>query len=354
MAEVVMSPKVALVVAAGLVLAGCSGIAQATAEPPIVGVRTLSIADSDGATFDARVWYQTTEGVPQTIAATAVRTGYEAVPDGPLAQDAAAPLVILVHGTAGSADTLAWVAVDLVARGAIVVAANHPASAGGDPNRRSILDVWSQPEDVRRMISQLLASDWSAHIDPDRIAVIGFSLGGGSAMMLAGARLSMEELPAFCASHEDGACSAFRPHFPSLDAAYFARANADYADPRLKAVIAIAPSFTESMTPASLRDLHTPVLIVASEHDQQLPPKTHMPRVRENIRAPSAYLEIAGAHHFSFMPLCTPRALAILAETGEEFVCQEIEGRAREQIHAEALTAIDDFLTERGVLSAGN
>jgi predicted dienelactone hydrolase len=242
---------------------------------------------------------------------------------------------------------MAWIARDLVAQGAVVVASNHPASAAGDPNRRSILDVWEQPEDVRALITQLERSEWSARIDPERIAVVGFSLGVASAMLLAAARLDFERFPAFCRSHADGACEAFRGHFGSLDAAFFNKANADHSDSRIRAVVANAPAFIEAMTADSLRTLAAPVLIVAGEKDQQLPPHTHVRPMLGSVNPPSAYKEIASAQHFSFLPVCQPNAVELLAETKEEFVCQETHGRTRDEIHAETLQAIEQVGRER-------
>lgn len=92
-------------------------------------------------------------------------------------------------------------------------------------------------------------------------------------------------------------------------------------------------------------------LLVAGERDQQVPPKTHVGPMIEHLRPPSAYREIAAAQHFSFLPICRPNALEVLAETHEEFVCQEQVGTTREHIHAEALAAITTFLGERGVLA---
>src|SRR5439155_16403286 len=113
----------------------------------------------------------------------------QAVPEGAVALKSPAPLVILIHGSGGAAEGMAGIALGLVAHGAIAVAADHPASAFGDGMQRSVLDVWEQPNDVRALIDQLERSDWSTRIDRDRIAVVGFSLGGQSAMLLAGARL---------------------------------------------------------------------------------------------------------------------------------------------------------------------
>ncbi len=282
-----------------------------------VGVRTMNFADGAGGAFEARIWYPTRGGTPGTHGGSRIRLGYLAVRDGAIAIDGRAPIVFLLHGSGGSSESMAWIALGVAARGAIVVSADHPASAQGDPERMSVLDIWEQPGDVSRMLEQLLRSEFARYIDPGRISVVGFSLGGASAMLLAGARVEMDRFRAFCKTHDDGACSAFRRHFGSMDAAYFARAGQSYADVRVKAAVAIAPAFTEAMTAESLRTLGAPVLVVAGERDQQLPPATHIRPMLDHLRPPSLYHEVPGAQHFSFLPLCSPGAIAILAESNE-------------------------------------
>ena len=351
---------------AALVLGGCTGRGEPPrSHPPTTndpsapqqangvraGVQKITFAGPGGGTISAQVWYPTSGGELRTFAANAIRPGYQAVADGAVSLASPAPLVVLIHGSIANGDAMAWIALDLVARGAIVIAADHPGSSGGDPNRRSILEVWRQPEDVRALLDQLGKTSWSALVDPGRIAVVGFSLGGTSAMLLAGARLDFARFPAFCATHDDGECRAFARHFDSLDAAFFERANADHSDRRLRAAGAIAPGFVEAMTAQSLEALAAPVLLITAEHDQQLPPETHVGPMLEHLRAPSKHVQIRTAQHFSFMPPCKPNAVSILAETHEEFVCQEEDGRTRDQIHAEALDAIAGFLRRQGVLA---
>jgi predicted dienelactone hydrolase len=325
-------------------------VAAAGGRDTPVGVQTLEIAKAGGTALKARIWYPTSGGEPRTTGDNAVFAGYRAVPDGVVAPRPPAPLVILLHGSGGRAEGMSWIALGLVARGAIAIAANHPASSLGDSARRSILDVWEQPDDVRAMLDQLGKSDWSARIDRERIAVVGFSLGGGSAMLLAGARLDFAKFPAFCKTHRDGACEGFEHHFGGFDSAFFARADADHADRRIRAAVAIAPGFTEAMTPASVRAL-APTLLIVGGRDQQLPPKTHVAPMLAHLRPPSEYREIAAAQHFSFLPICGPKAIELLAETHEEFICQEQPGTTREQIHSEVLAAITTFLGDRRVLS---
>jgi hypothetical protein len=70
--------------------------------------------------------------------------------------------------------------------------------------------------------------------------------------------------------------------------------------------------------------------------------------VRDGV--PSLTSPIASAQHFSFLMLCGPKAREILAGTPEAFLCEDPEGRTREEIHAETLAAIAQFLVKRGVL----
>jgi predicted dienelactone hydrolase len=330
---------------------GEPGVRAPTPQPTaLVGVRTIEVAPRDRPAFRAHVWYPTSSGTPQAFHSNQVIVGYRAVPDGALAAGSPAPLVILMHGSGGGGEGMAWIAVELAARGAIAVAADHPASTGGDGHQRSILDVWEQPADARATIDHLLASDWSARIDRGRIAVVGFSLGGLSAMLLAGARLEIEKLAEFCKTHHDGLCDGVAPYLATFDAAFYARANADHSDKRIRAAVALAPGATESMTATSLESL-APTLLVGLEHDQQLPPETHLRPMLAHLRPPSRYLEIAGAQHYSMLFVCRDNAAAVLREVGEDPVlCEDKYGRTREQIHAEVNAAIVKFLGERGVL----
>lgn len=313
--------------------------------PSPVGVSTMAIpAKGEAPGFTATLWYPAAPGSETRFGVSRIRPGYLAVADGTPRLPPSAPLIVLTHGTGGSAQSMAWLATGLARRGALVVAADHPASSGGDPERASMMQVWTQPNDVRHLLDTLLASAWGSRIDRQRIASVGFSLGGASAMLLAGARLDFERFPQFCKTHEDGACRAFARHFETVDAQFYARANADLSEPRLRAAVAIAPGFTEAFTAESLRAMTTPLLLITGERDQQLPPQTHVHPMKHLLPTNSQYREIGDAHHFSFLPLCGDGALELLAESNEEFVCQEFGSKSRPDIHAETLHAITSFL----------
>lgn len=310
------------------------------------------VVETDGIDpgFSARLWYPTAGGIEQRHGASRIRPGYLAVRDATPKLTEPAPLIVLNHGSGGSAESMAWIAIELARSGVLVVAADHPASSGGDPGRMSILQVWSQPRDVSRLLDQILDSDWGERIDQQKMVVIGFSLGGATAMSLAGARLQFERFPEFCLNHDDGACRAFQRHFEKLDSDFYSRANSDLSDSRLRAAIAIAPGFSEALTAESLEVMTTPVLMIAGQNDQQLPPQTHIYPMRDWLPSHSIYVEISEAQHFSFLPLCGDGAITVLAETNEEFVCEEVGLKSRAEIHKETLSEIERFLRVNDVL----
>lgn len=319
--------------------------------PAPVGISSLNVAARANAPgFTATVWYPSRPGRVQRFGVSRIRPGYLAVADGEPALPERAPLIVLTHGTGGSAQSMAWLATALARRGAVVMAADHPASSGGDPERASMMQVWTQPHDVSQLLDSALASPWGRRIDPQRIASVGFSLGGATAMLLAGGRLDFKRFPEFCKTHDDGACRAFVGHFAHVDDSFYTRANADLSEPRLRAAVAIAPGFTEAFTAESLRAMHTPLLLLTGARDQQLPPQTHVHPMKHLLPASSQYWEIPDAHHFSFLPLCGPDAITLLAETQEEYVCQEFGKKSRAEIHSDSLKYIGRFLENHGVL----
>jgi len=319
--------------------------------PAPVGVSTMAIpAKGDAPGFTATLWYTAEAGSETRFGVSRIRPGYLAVAEGTPKLPPAAPLIVLIHGTGGSAQSLAWLATGLARHGALVVAADHSASSGGDPERASTMQVWTQPNDVHHLLDTLLDSAWGSRIDRQRIASVGFSLGGASAMLLAGARLDFKRFPEFCKTNDDGACRAFARYFVNVDTDFYTRTNADLGEPRLRVAVAIAPGFTEAFTAESLRAMPTPLLLITGERDQQLPPQTHVHPMQHLLPASSEYREIGGAHHFSFLPLCGEGAIELLAESKEEFVCQEFGEKSRPAIHADTLRAITEFLLKERVL----
>jgi len=93
------------------------------------------------------------------------------------------PLVIHSHGFVSERTDLAYVAELLASHGYVVAAANYPLTAGGTPGDPNADDLVNQPHDVSFLIDSLLqlsGSDkpFAGDLDPSRIALMGYSLGG--------------------------------------------------------------------------------------------------------------------------------------------------------------------------------
>ncbi|MFT5483827.1 MAG: putative dienelactone hydrolase [Halieaceae bacterium] len=103
----------------------------------------------------------------------------------------AGPLVVYSHGFSSTRQDGAYLAELLASLGYVVVAVDYPLTNLDAPGGPLVKDVVNQPGDVSFIIDSLLG--WSADsghtlaglIDPERIGITGFSLGGMTTMLTA-------------------------------------------------------------------------------------------------------------------------------------------------------------------------
>lgn len=258
----------------------------------------------------------------------------------PAIAEGAHPLVLLSHGSGGNADGLGWLASGLVAEGAMVLAVNHPGSTSGDSSARRSLDLEARANDLRAALDAVLADPGFARfVDPERIAVVGFSLGGSTALGLAGLRFDAEVQADHCATAPEAAdCGFFlRGGADFRTAAGF---SADMREPRLARAVAIDPGFGGAATAASLADTDIPVHLINLGEADRLPATDVGPDGSDlAARLPGAtYTVVAPAAHFTFLAPCKPGAVEILAEEDDDPVCSDPAGTVRSTVH-EALIA---------------
>ena len=144
--------------------------------------------------LSAIVWYPaaaTASEAPQWIGADSsplARAG-SAAADADLASAAAKfPLIVISHGTGGSASAMAWLGTRLAAHGYFAVAINHPGNNALEPYTvRGFTLFWKRAGDLSRAIDGMLADPrFGPHIDARRIGAAGFSLGGYTMIEIAG------------------------------------------------------------------------------------------------------------------------------------------------------------------------
>ncbi len=254
------------------------------------------------------------------------------------------PLLVFFHGTSGNTRSIAWLSSALAARGYIVVSANHPGSTSLQVTQESMMQTWLQAEDGRFLIDMLLESkEFAASIDAERIGSIGFSLGGYSALAIAGVRLEIRKLQDFCrASPGEETCKLFPDTLYGPQVAGEPQ-NRDVSDPRIRATVSLAPGFVPALDPESVADVDIPVLVMAGSEDEMLPVEHHA-RALAGRFVRGEYVELSYASHFSFLGRCTSGALEVLREESAEFLCHDPAGSNRQAIHDRAIRYITAFL----------
>ncbi len=170
-----------------------------------VGIQTRSYQDPTRLNWDntgprpmvAQIWYPAVDtadevemfiGPPET---PLFRAGLAASEAQLAAEPAAFPLILLSHGTGGTALQLGWLASFLAAQGYVVAGVNHHGNTAIEPYTvQGFVRFWERALDLTAVLDQLLQDPFFAsRIDPERIGAAGFSLGGYTVLALAGGRI---------------------------------------------------------------------------------------------------------------------------------------------------------------------
>jgi predicted dienelactone hydrolase len=256
------------------------------------------------------------------------------------------PLVLMSHGSGGNMETLGWLAGALAQRGAIVLAVNHPGSTSGDSSPRRSVDLASRAADLSGALDAVLADpNFSGHVDVTRIYSLGFSLGGATALNLAGMRLDATAYAPYCADMDKLDCQFFAKggvDFARLPAGF----SADMTDMRVAGAIAIDPGFTFVATDDSLKDMTLPVHLISLGKEHLLP-ATDLSDTGSGLvaRLPNAtHATFSPASHFTFLAECKPGGAEILREEGDDPICTDPAETDRAQVHDDIIRSIAEFL----------
>ena len=286
---------------------------------------------------------------------------FEAAPAAPEAKIAASPaklpLILLSHGTGGTAQTLAWFATALAAHGYIVVGVNHPGNNAMEPYTVQGFTLWwERAKDLSTVLDDILADpDFGPHVDRRRIGGAGFSLGGYTMIELAGGKTSREHYANACRASPDQVSCKPPPEFPDLiaksnalaatDPAY-AKAlredGASYRDSRIRAVFTMAPALGPAFAPASLKTIAIPVAIVAGAQDSIVPVDANAKYDAAQI--PHAALTIfpGEVDHYVFVDECTE-----VGRSSLPLLCVDRPAVDRAAIHDEAIDLAAKFFASQ-------
>lgn len=311
----------------------------AAAAEPLPGFDRLVVeAPHRPAPLAASVWYPAGgETYRMPVGDNALFVG-ETVQMGAPVAEGVFPLVLLSHGSGGRADAFAWLAASLARKGVMVLAVDHPGSMTGDSSPRRSLRLHERTADVSRALDQLLADPaFAGHVDPGRISVLGFSLGGGTALQLGGLRVDRDLYQAYCERVGDDAQDCLFWSKGGVDlAALPAEIEGDLGDPRFGAVIAVDPGFTYGLDPASVAAADRRFLLVNLGDDALWPAVDVGPEGSdlEGRLGDATRVVVAPANHFTFLPVCKEGGAELLAAHDDDPICDDPEGADRAAVHA--------------------
>ncbi len=308
--------------------------AAVAAEAPFrAGFTELSVTDPvSGDIVSFALWF------PTTSAEGTVRRGPFVMA---AAQNAAPapgrhPLIVVSHGTGGSALGHRDTGLHLARHGYVVAAPMHARDNFRDSRGAGTWLVLSgRPKTVSAVIDRLLSDKtFGSAVDQSRIGVFGFSMGGYTALALIGARPAMLNVSRHCwTNREDVVFCGARPA-ADLDVG---RDLDDLADPRVRAAVIAAPA-APFFADDSFRDVTVPVRLYRAENDRILRHPWHAERVRKLLPMEPEYVVVEGAGHYAFLALFSK-------EMQEEYpdLAIDPDGFDRLAMHARMNAEIADF-----------
>jgi len=265
------------------------------------------------------------------------------------------PLIMLSHGTGGSALSMAWIGEALAARGYIVTGVNHPGNNATEAyTAQGFSTWWERAKDLSVGIDAMLAdATFGSHIDARSIGATGFSLGGYTMIEIAGGISEPAAFRQFCTSPQaDNICKS-PPEFPTLLEDFDRLSKTDpefqaalkhaadsYRDPRVRAVFAMAPALGPAFPRAGLAKISIPVEIVAGAADTNVPVQSSAKYFAANIPGATFTIFPGNVGHYTFLDSCPDSARKTRA-----LFCSDGPGVDRDAVHEKTAQLAAAFFT---------
>ncbi|MGF2036936.1 MAG: alpha/beta hydrolase [Nostoc sp. CmiVER01] len=200
----------------------------------------------------------------------------------------AAPVIVISHGLGLDSSNFQYLATHLASYGFAVVVPNHPGSdakqlhslLNGHVNEiAEPSEFQDRPMDVTYILNQLEKanqsdSQFKGRLNLQQVGVFGQSLGGYTALALAGAKINFEQLKQDCqpATLQNTWNMSLMLQCRALELG-ISKSGKDYnlRDERVKAAIAVNPITSSIFGKAGLSQIKTPVMIVSSSDDTVAP-----------------------------------------------------------------------------------
>lgn len=326
-----------------------------TAHSPVfaadaVGVRKLAVAAPHrGKDVAVTIWYPAGPGGEETrVGENKLFKGTPAYANAP-PLPGRHPLILFSHGSGGRIEQMGWLAASLAEAGFIVAGPNHPHTTSGDSTPIDTPKLWERTQDLATLLTALTSDpEWKDLIAPDRIGVLGFSLGGAAAMAISGAKANLEAYARYCDTYKTMAdCAWFAGDkayvdgepvtsapvdLRKIDKARFEQSNLDR---RIKMAVLVDPALAQAYDPDSLKQIEIPMHFINLGRPAAIPVAVIADQLAK-LTPQGSYAQVDDAVHFSFLAECWDGADELLKSLGDsDRLCDDGGVRRRADIHAQ-------------------
>jgi len=221
----------------------------------------------------------------------------------------AKPIIVFSHGLGSVRTDMRYLAEHLASHGYVVAALEHPGSNETHVKKALALqapllaaeEFLNRPKDISFVLDQLKTLNQTAgtlqgKLASERVMVVGYSLGGATALSIAGAELQLTQLKQRCPGNvlalslgENAQC--FAKSLP--EDRYQLR------DPRVKAAIAFSPTTSLLFGETGLTNVAVPILVGASSADKTTPALTEQVIAFDKMPSPKWLVGFVGGTHLS-------------------------------------------------------
>ncbi|MER8448218.1 dienelactone hydrolase [Mesorhizobium sp. M1066] len=308
-----------------------------------VGVRQFPAPSGErGADLDVTVWYPAQPGGETVMSGdTALFVGTAAMRDAPIS-GGKFPLILLSHGAglAGTPQALSWIATPLARQGFVVAAPAHPGNTGKNKSAAETMKLWLRPADLTAALTATAKDAFFAgHLEQGKVGVLGLSMGGNTALAIAGARIDPKLLAAYCDTDllNVSLCDWVRQSGVDLHAMDLRSSGRDNRDERIRFAMAIDPAPSDVFDVKSFAGIKIPVAIVNLGRPGKIPVTADASGIAKAI-SKASYATIEDASHYSMFGECKRGAVGIIAaEQIGDPVCDDGGARSRGDIHAQLI-----------------
>ena len=267
------------------------------------------------------------------------------------------PMVLLSHGSGGSAVQMAWLGTALARAGFIAVAVDHPGNNSNEKmTPEGLLLWWERATDLSQVLDGMLADElFGKRIDQARIGAAGFSIGGFAVLQLAGAQTDIGDFYTQCREKPDSTGCVIPPdeakELPlelatpadilhavrKTSGESLARSGELFSDDRIGAVFAMAPAMAFTFTQDSMRAIRLPVEMVVGDEDRTAPAKENAAYVRSEIKG-AKLTNLPHIRHYTFLDTCTADGKQKLGQ-----LCEDDKAVDRNAVHTQVAAMAVEF-----------